>query len=258
MARNYQVWSLAYMGRFAEMERIAKERYRQGLKHGDFFAATCMAAGGYANMAWLVSDEPKLAAQEADSAIALWTQESFHIQHFWHCFARAQIDLYEGHPAEAYQRLMECWPKLRSVFAFRVQHVRQEAIQLRARALVAIAAKRDGDERARLHARVRADVKRLLRERASYSQPYADALEATMAFQRGDRAKAKELLLAAVAGFEKADMFGHAEAARRRAGEVDTTKHGAALVSRADNAMRASGVVNPEKLANVLMPGFDG
>jgi hypothetical protein len=153
---------------------------------------------------------------------------------------------------------MECWPKLRSVFAFRVQHIRQEAIQLRARALVGIAAKRDGDDRARLHARVRADVKRLLRESASYSQPYADALEAAMAFQGGDRPRAKELLQDAATGFEKADMFGYAEAARRRAGEVDTSDNGPVLVSRSDDAMRASGVANPEKLANVLLPGFDG
>ena len=256
LVRNYVVWSLAYLGRYGEMERLVKERYRQGLQQGDFFTATCMAAGGNANLAWLVTDEPEVAVREADSAIALWSRDSFHIQHFWHLYACAHVDLYRDRPEDALRRVSASWKDLRRSLNFDVQHIRQEAHHIRARASIAVAAQKPAGERAALLRAAARDAKRVLREGAPYSRPIHDSIAAAVAFLSGDEAQARTLLESAARSFEQADMGGYAAAATRMLGVITKGEEGAAAIARADAMLRAQGVVRPERFVRVLVPGF--
>jgi hypothetical protein len=216
-----------------------------------------MAAGGNANLAWLVDDTPDEAAREADAAIALWTRAGFHLQHWWHAYARAQTELYQGDAPAAAARLAACWPRLRAALLLRVQHSRVEALQLRARIAVALAARAGPAERGALARAVQRDARRLRDERGPYSQPYSEALLAALDHQAGHGDAAQARLARAVEGFERAEMRGYAAAARRRLGELTGGARGAALVAQADGALGAERVRRADRFAAMLVPGFD-
>jgi hypothetical protein len=57
-------------------------------------------------------------------------------------------------------------------------------------------------------------------------------------------------------GFHAADLALFDAAARRRLGELLGGDEGAALVRKATTWMEAQGVVNPERITELLAPGF--
>jgi hypothetical protein len=100
------------------------------------------------------------------------------------------------------------------------------------------------------------DGHKIARERAFWATPFADLVLAAVAAVRGESA-AVERAARAIVGFEAAGMAAYAAAARRRHGELVGGDRGAAEVADADAWMRSEGVVNVDRIAGVLAPGFD-
>ncbi|HZO15672.1 MAG TPA: hypothetical protein VFB62_20505, partial [Polyangiaceae bacterium] len=230
--------ALYYLGSMRELAELVPQRLREAEERGDLYRATGLRSWR-TNVAWLVGDQPDVARAQIVEAALRWTRQGFHLQHYYELFSHCQIDLYEGDAARAHSRIASAWPKLERSMLLRIQNTRVESWYLRARAALGIGQWRAAER----------DARRLEREGMAWAQPYALAVRAAVAWQRSGVGRAE--LERAIAGFEGASMLLFAAAARRHLGTMTGRTE---LVAEADQHMNAQGIVDPTRMARMLVP----
>jgi hypothetical protein len=138
---------------------------------------------------------------------------------------------------------------------FRIQILRIDAMHLQARTAVASAS--SSKEKAHRLRVAEGLAKQIARERIAWSLPFVSAIQAAVAWQRGEAANAVELLTEALKRFEVADMGLYAAATKRRLGEAVGGDRGGQLVAEADAWMRDQKLQNPVRMTRMMAPGFD-
>ncbi|MDP2307355.1 MAG: AAA family ATPase [Pseudomonadota bacterium] len=167
-----------------------------------------------------------------------------------HLLATAEVDLYEGRPAEAWNRVARAWPGIVKARLLREQVSRVEGAFLRGRCSLAAQASlpRADPRRAELLAIADAEIRALRDEDVAWASALASLLEASRARIAGRPEAPVSLTLAA----ERLDAVGmrlHAMAARLRAAEW------AGLPSRAARAaMEEHGIRDPDRMARLYVP----
>ena len=251
----YAVGSLYYCGRWRELAERVPSKLNEALTHGDRYVAAEMSSGR-PNTVWLLSDDTAEARRVVDESATHWEGETFHVPHWLHVFARAQIDLYEGDAGSAWSAVEAAWSPLRKAMLLRIQMIRIEAMILRARcALAAVVTCSPGDRKQRQR-QAEVIARSVLKERMPWSTPLAHTIQAALAFQVGDRDAAADKLRMAGAGFADAGMFAHAMAAKRRLGGILGGDEGRDLMTTADSWFEKQGGRRPDRLTEVLAPGF--
>jgi hypothetical protein len=137
----------------------------------------------------------------------------------------------------------------------RVQLVRVVLTHTRARCALSLAAQGQDRDGKLLRAAERA-AGRIERERLAWGDPMAAALRAGVASCRGDQRAAVALLDRAIEGFDRADMGFFAAAARLRQAGIAGAEQARDRLAEAEPVLRAEGLVNPDGLADMLIPGF--
>ena len=248
-ARIMGLWALWYLGDVKEMVRRLPGILRAAQERGDLYAfTTCRTF--FTPMDQLVRDDVGHALEEGEHALGRWSQRGFHFQHYFHLFATTQVLLYGGQPEAAHRRLEESWPALRSSLLLSVQQNRVEALHFRGRAELALGCA-SGDRT--LMARARSRARAIARERTPWGDGLALLLRAGAERADGDQAAAADTLRHAVAALDRAGMLLYAEAARRGLGIAIGD---AALVQQSEAAMAQLGVINPARMAAMLVPGL--
>jgi len=255
--RRFWLGSLMYLGELAELRRRLDEFLGDARDRGNRYALTDMRAR--LNLAWLIADDPAEGRRQLDEAMRDWTTDGFHVQHFNALLSRVQADLYEADPASALRRLEHTWPALAGSLLMRIQLVRAEAHQLRARATLArlsTTAPTATTTREAVHA-VRRDIDLLAREKVPWIDAIAALLRAGLARVTGDQAAAHTALRAAIAGFQAQDMQLHAATARRQLGRLLGGSEGERLLADAESWMATQTIRDPSRIARVFAPGLD-
>jgi hypothetical protein len=247
-AHRFALWPLLYMGDLAEVRRRLPELIKQARERDDLYDETnlCLVARTFLRLA---ADQPARARGELAEMMARWSQQGFHVQHMNRLYDDAQIDLYEGDPRRAWERLQESWPVLLRSELLRVQQVRIFMTHLRGRAALALAAEQRADPR--LLRSARQDARLLFRERAGWAQALARLLEAGVASRQGKPAAA--LLRDGADRCEAAHMRLYAAAARWHLAALEGTSQ---QREQAEAWMRGQEVVRPDRLATLLVPGL--
>ena len=243
--------AMYYLGQLAELAPRLHTLLREAEDRGDRYGGWSVA--GRPSIVWLAMDDPDTALRINRSVIDRWSSERFQSQHLFELLASAQIDLYLGRPVEAWKRLTKSWPAMVHSKILRVQFARNEMLHLRARVGLAIAA--TTRDRAIL-GQVKRDATTILRTRMLWARPLAQSIRAGVRAIHGDLDESRALLTAALRNFEKAEMLLYAAAARRRLGTLVGGDEGAALVAQADAWMRGQLVKTPERMTDILVPGF--
>lgn len=181
-----------------------------------------------------------------------WSRQSFHLQHLYVIRQEAMCDLYEGCPERAHERLLAAWPQARRANLLRVSLARVDALSIRGRLALAMAAA-SGDRR--LLRAAAQDARRLRRERRGDADVHSALLAAGAATLQGDAAAASARLDEAIAAAERSDMALHAAVARYRRAQLLGPSAGAALDAAARAQMAASRILAPERWADVYAPG---
>jgi hypothetical protein len=202
-------------------------------------------------MQWLAQDRPREAREEARDAIARWSAQGFHLQHYNALFSQVEADLYEGDGLAAWERLARGRPDLTRSMLMHIQAVRIEFLFLRARAALAAAVQ----GRSEMLHRAARDAEGLERTRASWAQGMACLVRAGIASIRGELREADALLADAERRLNASDLAHFASACRRRRGELVGGNAGRALVEEADRWLADQQVVNPARMAGLLAPG---
>jgi len=202
---------------------------------------------------WLAQGSPELAEQDSGEALARWSQQGFHLQHYNHLLTMAQCALYRGDAPAALARMTETWPLLQRSMLLRIQALRAEIWHARGRALLgSLGSRSDATE-----AEVLSVSKRLEAEQMPWTIPLAGLLVAGMHHRRKDLDAARSELERAAAGFEAVDMHLYANAARARLGTLLGGTEGAALRAKADRFFLGQSIVDAAAMTRMLAPGFD-
>ncbi|MHC4390253.1 MAG: protein kinase domain-containing protein [Planctomycetota bacterium] len=251
-ARAIQMFAQLKSGDLAEVCKRVPELLRDAERRGDRFMAATLARK--CNGVWLVADADELAAEQ----LARWTwpgvEGAFHIQQWYELWAEGELALYRGQGASAAAPLR---PRFRAIVGSllnRIQMVRTESAWLRGR--LAVAAALDGQGANDTEACLReaeAVARRLDAAGQRYAGAWAKLVLAAVSAQRGDTEAACERLRAA-----------HADAVASQARLVTATAAlrlaqltgDVAAAAAATSDLRGHGVANPDRMAELLAPGF--
>jgi hypothetical protein len=250
--QNFALSSLVYLGELAELGRRIPVMLADAERRADRYAANVLR-GRRSNISWLANDDVVGARAAVLEAFRLWPRREFHLQHYYELRAATEIDLYAGATADALQRVSRNWVSIARSLLRRIQNVRIELWNLRARSALARAA--ETGDRALVASALR-DARRIDREAMPWARPLAELVRAGAHAACGDPAVACDLLARAERLFVAQDMALHAAVARRRSGELVGGDFGAGQIAAADAWMTGQGIRNPERMTAVLAPGF--
>jgi tetratricopeptide (TPR) repeat protein len=252
IAQNLVIWALMYLGELGEVSRQVTALLANARSRGNLYLATELCTR--CNYVWLAADDPDEGEREAVESIERWSQKGFHRQHYSAMLARVQTALYRGDGEVAWRLFAEQQSRLQRSLITRVQVFRVEALYLRARSALAIAARNRSSPR--FLAVARAGARRIARERRPWSDPIALLLRGGIAYVEGSTPLALRCLHDAAARFDHADMKLYAAVARRRIGTLQDDAPGHELRRQADEWMAAQHIKNPVCMTRMLAPGF--
>ena len=244
------LWLLGDLREFAQ--RVSLYR-REAEDRGDRYLVTNLRTG-FANITWLLQDDPERAAAEAEAGMGSWSKQGFHFQHFLDFLARGHIGLYRGDGEMGHARLVQDWPRLTRSLTLRMQVARIFSLHLRARTAIAGAAE-SRSPRGLLHEADRAASK-LEGERMEWALPFAALTRAAAAHLRGDDTRALAKLDEAILRLHRAGLGLFEAAARLRRGQLVSGDAGRAEARAADRWMRSRGVASPARTTAMMAPGF--
>jgi hypothetical protein len=256
LTESYLVSTAWYLGETRELTRLTSIYQREADQRGDIYAQRALR-GWRGNVSWLVQGRPDEARAQVDAvALPHDAEHSTQLSHYFELLSQAQIDLYAGEGDRAHRRVEERWGELRRGALLRIQTVLIEGSHLRGRCALAAALSADAETRRPLLGLALATARSIDRQATCWGEPLARLLEAQVARLEGDDARTVELLRAALAGFQVADMGLYAAVTRRRLGSLLGGDEGAALTRAGDETMRAQAVVDVEAMTRMLVPGW--
>lgn len=246
VGETFWLATLFYLGEWREMVRLTHVLLREASDRGDVVAQQGLRTGR-CNLTWLLLNRPDEAqAQLATAAQTLG--DGFHLPHVQAVVAQVNIELYTGNGAPALRRLLEAWPGIERIGVLRLQQPRVELAALRARCLLA---DRGVADRLR-QARQLADE--LVKEGAMYAAGLGHLIRAAVHAWAGDGDEALAELALADDDLTGSGMRGLLQIGRLRRARLEGGAGGVARGEAALDALRDLGAVEPERLADHLLP----
>ncbi len=249
--RHFTLECFYYLGALERFRAEAAEGLKEANDRGSVYAATTLRIG-LANAVWLLGDEPARAQQETREAMAAWSAQGYHIQHWYQLIAETQIDLYQGDGERAYQRFVAGWPALRRSLLLQMQHTRIVAVHLRGRAALAGGLAARGSERTERIRLARQCADRL-RRGTGWGGAMAALLYAGIAQAEGDAGEGAAWIRRAIDETGAHELALFKAAAQMAAGALGGD---AATAAAGETWMRDSGAKAPRALARMLAPGI--
>ncbi len=255
-----QIIALSGMSMLGEWKRMAKQLpplLDEAEARGDLYAHVGLRLMPYPYFIRLADDEPERARGEIREALSEWTPEGFHIQHCDGMFGLVDVALYEGRGWEALEIMESRRGRLRRSHLLYAQLTRVFYHTLRARAaLSALGGDGGGNgRREEIQRSLRRDVRRVARERTSWSRGWSLLLVAGSHSLEGRLDEALAALESAEHELERVDLLSYKAAAQRRRGALMQGDEGNALRAEADAWLRARGIEAPERFADMFVPG---
>lgn len=250
---NLALWALFNMGELAEIRRRWTILAREAQERGDRYATRYLSAF-YATILKLADDEPPDSEADLEAFLGARGGRPLNLQQTPAFDSLMHIDLYRGDVTRAWARLEALWPAYSRSLLFRVQLIRIQIHELRARTAVAAAERSQQPEP--LLERAERDALRLEREGQDWGIAHAHYVRAAVAACREDAVAAVAGLSRAAELYDRADMRLHAEIMRYRLGEIDSSEEADELHERAEERLKAQGIVDPARWAGMCAPGF--
>jgi len=251
--RAFIVFDLQVMGSYRDLWRRVPALVQNAHERGDLYTASTMSSTGLA-AAYLAADDPLAARRTIENTLANWTRAGYHEQHLLAFLGSGWADLYEGKPADAWQRVHREWPLMEKDFLLRADNNRVHVTDVRARSAIWCASQTP-DSQTYLRSAGR-DAAYFEKQHLRHGHAFGFVTRAGIAALRGDRGGALTLLERALALYDRVEMKCHAAAARRRLGLLIGGQRGAEYVGAAEEWMRRQGIQNPARMTDMLIPVY--
>jgi serine/threonine protein kinase len=246
------------LGKIRELRATLPAVIDDAIARKNVHVATYLRTGCYV-LVWLAGDDVDEVRATVEEAIVPWSRRSAAsptpVPRVIDAIGRAYLEMYAQDPVAAYAALRRGLGLFESVFLVNCQLFRVQVTSARACTALALATAKP-DLAPGLVREARRAALRLSRERARWSAPLGSLALAAVYRANGDDRRAEEELARAVLGFEREDMALYAAAARRRWGEHIGGEKGRALIGESEAWMRDQTVRDPERLTDVIAPGF--
>ena len=256
--RSFACFSLRLAGRLRELcERF--DRYTADAdRTGDRYLAANLRT--YQSIVWMIRDDCARASKDIEGILDAWPSDVYHVQHFFHLYARCEHALYAGRPEVAFQAIAADGGKIRRSALLKIKGLRVEHAWICGRVAVAMAESVPENQRLPILRQARASVQFLSKGEHQTGVAMGAAIDAGIRWllPGADRDEATVALERAVATAEAAGAVLLAEAGRRWLGEIIGGRRGEELLARSNGWMAEQGVRNPARLAYLVMPGFRG
>lgn len=241
--------SLMRLGRLAELRRLVEEVEQEHALVGDLYILVTLRT---TVKPWLhlTDGDPRAARQQADAAIASWSQQGWTLQHLHALTAHIHAALYCGDGPEAQRLLADSWPRFRASMQMQLQAERVTMIYLHGQAVVMCAA--DQPTVHNLTAEILQDITRLDQEDTALAKAHAATLRAALLAVQGDNAAAALAYHRAARIHDALDMPLHTAACRRQQAVLAGDTAG---LDTADHILRGFGIREPAHMAAALIAG---
>jgi hypothetical protein len=250
----FTLHSVQFLGEIAELTDRYKRALSDAEERGNLFMSVSLRTSTAASV-WLAADDPDRARRELREAMGQWAQKRFSSPEWRATVSEAEVDLYLGDPASAYDHVKGLFRALMRNCFF-VIHTRVLVAFVQGRSAIASL---DGLPRSAREKRLKEArhwTRFLKSKRMTWTAPLASILEAGVELASGERGRAESALYAAAEAAAAADMALHGEAARHELGLLIGGDEGAALVRTANDKMISLGVRDPARFAPMLVPGL--
>jgi len=212
---------------------------------------------GSAFMHHLALDEPERARQEIHRVLDRLPPTGFSHQRFHEFAALGNIDLYSGNLTAGWAQMQDRWRALRDSRMLMVQAIRITCQELRGRMALALAAAcQDAQARRALIRGAQRDARQIDREHIGYGTGLSARLRAIESALSARWEDAKGYAFLAETHFEACDMALHAHVMKRFRGLL-RGEAGKPLVREAEDWMKRQGVVSPERMTAMFLPGVN-
>jgi serine/threonine protein kinase/tetratricopeptide (TPR) repeat protein len=224
---------------------------RDAIRRRDYYEEfTCTVLGAYA---WLAADDPE-GLQRTFDEMTPWTpmEDKYYSQHYYELRGRGDLALYTGdvRPAlEQARRHLRLFPLAMKATPCMIGTLYWTMARLMLRA-----ARGPGDP---LLAEVGRLADKLDGLKLGFTVTQSRLARAAVALRTGSPARALALLDDAARLANAAEMLDAAAAARLRKGQILGGDTGRALVEEARATLSALGAKSPDRMLNVVAPGFD-
>jgi serine/threonine protein kinase len=250
---NFALWTLLQMGELSELRDRWTVLYRESQERGDLSAATVLTTL-YMTMIKLAANEPFDRQHDLEAALVRRKGQEFNLLHSSALEALVHLHLYRGEISKAYLHMNEFWHEYARSGLFRIQMIRIQMLELRARTGLAMAEKANPPEP--FLGQARSDAVRLLREEQPWAVAHSRYIQAGIASCEEDPVRAALALAVAAQEYDKAEMPLRAHIMRFRLGEIQTQPESRALRTSAELQIRAQGIAAPVRWAGMCAPGF--
>ena len=247
------LWALMHMGQITELKRRWSLLIREAQDCGDLYAATTLTTF-YMTMIRLADDDCTGIEDELENVMKQWTRRGFFIQHSTAFRSLMHLDLYRGRVDAAWARLSAIWPEYSHSMLLRIQMIRIQMLELRARSALALAELGKNTDSMLMSAEQ--DARRLEREGQPWSVAHAHYVRAAIAACREDSSTALHQLALAAELFDAADMPLCGWVMRYKIGEIQGGGEGQALITRAEEWMSSQSIKSPARWSRMVAPGF--
>ncbi len=249
------LWSYYYLGQWKSLRARAFPLVEEAIDRGDRYAAAGYLLGRN-NIAWVNAEGPDSARVRIREMLGAWTTQGYHLQHYYALTSDVHLDLYEGAPRSAYQRVVDVWRTLKRSFLMVMPSLRLEVLHMRARCCVAVALEAPPSERPALLKEARRFSKKLDRRRAGWTDGLSDLVRAAVLAQQGQTDLAVETLGDAVEALDQHELGMYAAVARIRLADLIQGDRGHSLRQQALEFMAAQEVAAPDRMVAIYAPGF--
>jgi serine/threonine protein kinase len=252
---NFALRALIQMGEMTEVKRRWTVLFRESRERGDLYATSKLTTF-YMTMIQLagnqlIDSETEL---ELESAVNHPKGGRFTLEHASAFDSLMYLNLYRGDITNAWVRMDQIWPKYSGSMLLRIQLVRINLLELRARTAVAMAER--AAERAIYMQQAKQDAQALEKEGQPWALAHACYVRAAIAACDEDSGHAIEHLKLAAKKYDAAEMPLRAQVLRYRLGELGEDAESRELRENAERWIRGRGIVSPVRWAGMYAPGF--
>ncbi len=244
--------AMRWLGDYGPVIRRAAPCAKEAAERGDLYTATGVRTHVLPHV-HLMADRPDESAHEGREAIEAFSRDRWLTQHWCNAVTQAHAALYSMRLGEAIEGLERDAKRISRALQMRLQTMRVQFLDVRARVMVA-AAREDKARRESLLAIVDRDASALAKEDLAWARALGAVAQAGAASVRGDLDKARASYLRASRSFTELDMEVHALAAKAKLAAIDggEAERAALIMHLADVGKR--GVKNPERFVRMLVP----
>jgi serine/threonine protein kinase len=244
--------AMRWLGDYAPVIRRAASCAKEAAERGDLYTNTGVRTHVLPHV-HLMNDRPDDARQEGEEAVREWSRDLWLTQHWCNALTQAQTALYAMRLGEAREGVERDSKRIDRSLQSRLQTMRVQFLDVRARVMVA-AAREDKARRKALLSDVDRCVSRLGKEELPWAEALGVAAQGGAAFVRGDLERARASYGRAARLFTELDMSVHALAAQARLATVEGGEAGRMTRVECLAEIGERGVKRPERFAEMLVP----